>query len=289
MEYLMTYGWSILIIAVILGALAYLGVFNPIYFAPKANPGSCQVFRPNGAGTSYDVNLLGVCNGEMFQYTGQFSSTKNAYVETNLENVQISWTLYAWFKAGFLSNGWVGPNCGLPGSLIVDSDYPGQGGTGMGVNSLYIGYIYNGGSGTIPYNFQTNRWYQISVVFDRQSSTITGYVNGVKAAPSIPVTFATATNIKPFYMGGIPPGAGTCAYALDGYISNVQIYNSSLGPNTISAMYAEGIGGAPIDLQNLVGWWPLNGNANDYSGNGNDGTPVNVIFTTNWYNGYSQP
>ena len=41
MEYLMTYGWSILIIAVILSALAYLGVFNPLYFAPKANPGSC--------------------------------------------------------------------------------------------------------------------------------------------------------------------------------------------------------------------------------------------------------
>ena len=120
MECLMTYGWSILIVAVILGALAYLGVFNPAFFAPKANPGSCQVFRPNGAGTSYDMNLLGICKGEMFQYTGQFSSAKNAYVETNLENAQISWTLYAWFKADFLSNGWVGPNCGLPGSLIVD-------------------------------------------------------------------------------------------------------------------------------------------------------------------------
>ncbi len=35
MEYLMTYGWSILIVAVILGALAYLGVFNPLYFAPR--------------------------------------------------------------------------------------------------------------------------------------------------------------------------------------------------------------------------------------------------------------
>ncbi|MGC9010605.1 MAG: hypothetical protein ACP5JN_00435 [Candidatus Micrarchaeia archaeon] len=38
----------------------------------------------------------------------------------------------------------------------------------------------------------------------------------------------------------------------------------------------EGIGGAPIDLQHLVAWWPLNGNANDYSGNGNNGVPSNV-------------
>jgi hypothetical protein len=29
MEYLMTYGWAILIIAVVLGSLAYLGVFSP--------------------------------------------------------------------------------------------------------------------------------------------------------------------------------------------------------------------------------------------------------------------
>ncbi len=35
---------------------------------------------------------------------------------------------------------------------------------------------------------------------------------------------------------------------------------------------------APIDLQYLIGWWPLNGNANDYSGNDNDGVQANVTF-----------
>ncbi|MEM3781866.1 MAG: hypothetical protein QXT43_02815, partial [Candidatus Micrarchaeaceae archaeon] len=57
----------------------------------------------------------------------------------------------------------------------------------------------------------------------------------------------------------------------------------------IQALYQEGIGGAPIDLQNLVGWWPLNGNANDYSGNGNNGVPTNVTFVSNWYSGYTPP
>ncbi|MEM0201836.1 MAG: hypothetical protein QXR73_01515, partial [Candidatus Micrarchaeaceae archaeon] len=52
MEYLMTYGWAILIIAVVLAALFELGVFNPLTFAPKASPGSCQVVRPEGAGTT---------------------------------------------------------------------------------------------------------------------------------------------------------------------------------------------------------------------------------------------
>ena len=35
---------------------------------------------------------------------------------------------------------------------------------------------------------------------------------------------------------------------------------------------------APIDLQYLIGWWPLNGNANDSSGNDNDGVQANVTF-----------
>ncbi len=41
MEYLMTYGWAILIIAIVLAALFSLGVFNPINFEPKASAGSC--------------------------------------------------------------------------------------------------------------------------------------------------------------------------------------------------------------------------------------------------------
>ncbi len=36
MEYLMTYGWAILIIAVVLGALFSLGIFNSATLAPKA-------------------------------------------------------------------------------------------------------------------------------------------------------------------------------------------------------------------------------------------------------------
>ncbi|MGC8538978.1 MAG: hypothetical protein ACP5MK_03880, partial [Candidatus Micrarchaeia archaeon] len=71
MEYLMTYGWAILIIAVVLSALFYLGVFNPMSFAPKAQPGSCQVFRPNGPGTTFLMNLEGRCQDELPQYVMQ--------------------------------------------------------------------------------------------------------------------------------------------------------------------------------------------------------------------------
>ena len=45
MEYLMTYGWAILIIAVVLGVLFQIGVFSGANLTPKAHAGACQVFR----------------------------------------------------------------------------------------------------------------------------------------------------------------------------------------------------------------------------------------------------
>ncbi|MGC8662581.1 MAG: hypothetical protein ACP5RT_02225, partial [Candidatus Micrarchaeia archaeon] len=81
-----------------------------------------------------------------------------------------------------------------------------------------------------------------------------------------------------------------CSTRLEGgYLSNVQLYNTSLSQADLQALYQEGIGGAPIDLQNLVGWWPLNGNANDYSGNGNNGQASGVTYVSNWYSDYTQP
>ncbi|MGC8567829.1 MAG: hypothetical protein ACP5LP_01095, partial [Candidatus Micrarchaeia archaeon] len=79
MEYLMTYGWAILIIAVVLGALFQLGVFNANNFAPKAPPGACQVFRPNGQGTTSFINLEGVCSGELPEYVAQFNG-QSSYI-----------------------------------------------------------------------------------------------------------------------------------------------------------------------------------------------------------------
>ena len=66
---------------------------------------------------------------------------------------------------------------------------------------------------------------------------------------------------------------------LNSSIADAQMYNTTLDTNQVTALYKEGIGGAAITIQNLVGWWPLNGNANDYSGNNNNGQATNVIYT----------
>jgi len=277
MEYLMTYGWAILIIAVVLGALFQLGVFNPMTFAPKAPPGSCQVFRPNGPGTTSFINLEGVCNGELPQYVGQFNGQNGyitvsaipglTYVHTtvlwiNPATVNPSLNLYAIDMGG--NNNWI---------QLYDAQSNGHLGVRAGSNgNCYINGLYQ-------FN-NANTWYFVAVT-ETNTPVLTIYVNGVLDNSGT----ACTTNPSAITIGEYSGGAAF----FDGQIADIQIYNTSLSANEIQALYLEGIGGAPIRLQNLVGWWPLDGDANDYSGNGNNGVPTNVIFVSNWYNGYTPP
>lgn len=78
MEFLMTYGWAILVVLVAIGALAYFGVLNPSRFLPSsctiapgmscdefkvtASADSVQLLLRNGMGedlTSVDVSISG--------------------------------------------------------------------------------------------------------------------------------------------------------------------------------------------------------------------------------------
>ncbi len=64
---------------------------------------------------------------------------------------------------------------------------------------------------------------------------------------------------------------------MDGAEADVQFYTSALSHSQISSLYSAGMGGSP--LPGVVGWWPLAGNAKDYSGNGNNGVANNVTYT----------
>ena len=63
-----------------------------------------------------------------------------------------------------------------------------------------------------------------------------------------------------------------------GDVSNVQVYNFAFSGKQIQTEYALGYAGIPISANGLVAWLPMDGNANDYSGNNNNGVPTNV----NW-------
>ena len=76
-----------------------LGVFNPYTFAAKAQPGSCSVYRPDGAGTNNFISLLGPCTNEIPQYAAQFNG-QNGYIIMNGSDLPTGSkprTVTAWF------------------------------------------------------------------------------------------------------------------------------------------------------------------------------------------------
>jgi len=79
MEFLMTYGWAILAAIIVIGVLAYFGVFSPSKLVPEVctinsplglSPGDCQVSAAggitlalrNGAGEQITISSINVAN-----------------------------------------------------------------------------------------------------------------------------------------------------------------------------------------------------------------------------------
>ena len=281
MEYLMTYGWAILIIAIVLAALFQLGVFSSASFAPKAPPGSCQVFRPNGPGTTSFISTEGECNGELPQYVAQFNGQDGDITAplptTEVVNTTISTWIFA--SANPVSNNNIflmGNNGGTNGYGV----FVACANNNLAILESSVRWICTG------VTFNSLEWQNLVLKSSGYNGNVIYeiYLNGAKVYNSGQETLPP-TPIPPMYIGHDPANGGY----FPGYISNFQIYNTSLSGNEIQAIYQEGIGGAPIDLQNLVAWWPLNGNSNDYSGNNNNGVPNGVTYTSNWFSGYAAP
>jgi hypothetical protein len=274
MEYLMTYGWAILIIALTLAVLYSLGIMNPKNFLPRAPPGSCFVFRPNGPGTTDFVSLQGTC-GYLPMYVGSFDGVNgyiNAPILTFLTTGKV--TIVAWCKSigptgARQSVVSAGENSGTGAVLASPSEY---GDIRFWVNEQSQGWVpvYTPFPGY-------NQWLFVVGTYD--GSYLKIYVNGVlKAIVSLSGSMKTPTS-------GITIGARNSNNMdwFKGSTANVQIYNTALTDQEIQYLYQQGLGGGPVRLQNLVGWWPLNGDAKDYSGNNNHGTIYGgVTFVQNY-------
>jgi hypothetical protein len=280
MEYLAVYGWATLVIVTSLFGLYQLGVFNSNRFVPSASPGSCRVFRSSSSAGSYVLSLTGLCTGRTPKFVAVFNGA--SYIEEGSMNLLSS--------NNFAASFWVQiqtPVTTFNGILDKGSQSSPKGwyfwssgntcGNGQGV-------IFNAGPGRICWPFGNQGWHFVVGVYNSTTSreylyvdgALVGNTKGSSSSQSYPLVIGAESNFKSMFSGSI---------------SNIQIYNSSLDQATVQAMYKYGIGGAPIKLQNLVAWWPLNGDTVDYSGNSNNGqlNRVGVSFSSSWANGYTQP
>jgi hypothetical protein len=164
-------------------------------------------------------------------------------------------------------------------------------------SDLAIGYgagVYFSGASDDCSHFSSatmlNTWQFVGYTYSAgASNALTIYLDG----RSVTCTLATALNtILPGSLAStIGDTSGASPSYFPGSIADVQVYNAVLSAAQVSALYANGLSATPILTANIVGWWPLNGNANDLSGNGNNGIATNVIYAVrpsyvNWI--YSQ-
>jgi hypothetical protein len=125
----------------------------------------------------------------------------------------------------------------------------------------------------------TDQWKHVVVIYSGQ--TVAVYINGVLSVTNEyiePVTYENIISFGGGYAGG--------NYIYNGKIDDIAMYNRALSINEISSLYLNEPVSAPECLSlpsnlqtGLVGYWPFCGNANDESGNGNDGVVNGATLT----------
>lgn len=295
MEYVTTYGWAIVIITIVIVALYSFGLFSGKLGQTRAPPGECSIYRPNGPGTSSGTNLVGLCTGVLPEYVSRFGDSG----PSSFGNSNVTVPIVRYMPLITTTNG---NKMTLTGWLLKAVPEPVETALAYGnfsslnppFNGIYLDS--NDSSATqCPHGLALEYNNSIMCVFkypepeftwtfvaieDNGTNTI-GYaiINGNVVSASAP--------LGPLY---IPRrSALLISTPWNGLISNIQLYNTSLSRNEIMGLYDEGLGGAPIDIQNIAGWWPLNGNWNDYSGNGNQGYAYNSADIGASYGNYSSP
>ena len=131
--------------------------------------------------------------------------------------------------------------------------------------------MVRGGNQEMNFPYNKSSFYLMTGVYNASSGDVSLYING-KYYGGGPGGTSQATT------GNFVIGSQSSQPIGNVIITNVQVYNAALSSNQINAIYNEGIAGNPVDSANVVGWWPLDGNTNDYSGNGNNGIPYNIKY-----------
>ena len=273
MEYLLTYGWTILIIAIVVIALFQLGLIGGPNLSSKATAAACQVVK-----TVQGSVLAGQCNGEWPQFVAQLSGSSS--ISVTPVQMPISGTSRT-------ITGWVYPTSETGNHGIFY-----YGGTNCVPNGAVFGLILSGPD-LYLWGSCDDAATSLSVPLNTWSFVAVSYGGGVQAtiyldntnqviswSSSVTCNSLSCTNA---FIGGAP---GWWGGQFSGNMANIQVYNVSLSQSDIQTLYQEGIGGAPVDPTHIVGWWPLNGNAHDYSGNNNQGTATSVSYNSSWSSGY---
>ncbi len=280
LEYLMSYGWAIIIVLLVVGALFELGAFSGSSLSTRIQPGMCEVLRSSLYGTTKGPVLSGQCTGGLPQYTlTSVNPVAGSYISASgsgLATTNRSFSITFWVSTAY-------PNT----TQIVVAK---KGAYGICFGGGGVTLSNNAGNYYLaPFLANPNQWYFVAVSYDSSDNIAQIYVNGSNIGGATLPSWNLSQGTGTLYMTGIDSGAMcNTNVGLTGLLANVQDYSTVVGQANIEASYITGIGAPPVQLNSLVGWWPLNGNLNDYSGFNNTAevTGHGNNFTSFWTAGY---
>jgi hypothetical protein len=293
LEYLITHAWSFLILAVVLVVLFNLGIFTGFY-TPKGPAGSCLVLRPFGPATTEGISLQGECAGTQPQYVIKFNAPASS------ANIVAANTLHIYpANTGITISIWFELSSAASTQNIISTTVSGSG-SGCGYklafqssNQIYVSDSCPSGTNDIvaTYQFGAGTWYNVVAVVG--PTTPVGGTGSIPANIYVDdVNYASGSIshwAQPNTWTNLTIGAGYGSSQSPNFLANLQIYNSSLSAADVREIYLDGIGGSPINLQSINGWWPLNGDVMDYSGNNNNAHAVSIAYQSGWNGGYTTP
>jgi len=156
-------------------------------------------------------------------------------------------------------------------------------------NSLKLGY--NGGcQGDVSLlsssnSFALNQWYHVACVLDGTAGhrIMRIFINGNLVGSMAMASFNPLADNIPLVIGDNRQWNGINQLSFSGDICEVQYYNIALTQSQIQNRMNRTLNLASSDSVGLIGYWQLNGNANDLSKYNNSGTIDGSSYFVNEY------
>jgi len=245
--------------------------YAPSYFDRISNsiwdnsPNGVVSFSTGSSGDSLSLNRLGTSQAYVANFNGIGSSVSLPIALGPGNTISVE----AWINLNRIPNN----NAGIISAVSL---------VNYGTISVFLNSNCNLQVGVTSTSWQSsttvlclipNRWYHIVAWANQQTNRYGMYVNG---ASLINTTFNGTLEAATSFNVGL--NSYQSAY-FPGKIVNVQLYNTALSATAVQILYQQGLSSGPISTAGLLGWWPLGGDASDYSGNGNTGTPVGMTYT----------
>ncbi len=209
-----------------------------------------------------------------------FDGTLNSYMKIPADQLPTAnRTISFWFNADEVASGPTLLSYGGDGSCGASTFLMGLNVTGLG------GYVCEGhcnvNRSVYPYSTPpVNAWHHWTVSVN--GSIIKMYLDGTLVQTDNVYSGATFVSGRFAVFGALMyiDGAGPYTGYFKGKMDEIRIYNNVLTDGQVSALYTSE---ANIIMPNLLAYLPMNGNANDMSGNLYNGIVTNASLATDKY------